>query len=231
MLTSAQTYTFINPAITSGYFETPRGKMASNDLQVKATYRDHRRDQIAVAYQYGHATDNSISDFAISAHSQTSTNPFNLDYDRGPSTSDIRHALNISGTVPLLWGVDLAPIFTFQSGAPYTATTNTQTPGTALAPESCLSYFSKCYPAGFGRNSLRGANTYGLNARLSKRIRFAETSSVSFFFEAYNIPSWRNRGTGFFTNVDVTTGASAFGMPTNGSNTLRQVQVGARVDF
>lgn len=228
---ATQSYTFINPAVTSGYYVRSIGTQNANDLQVKATYRGRHNVRVAMAYQYGHSNDDSINNFAISARTTVSNDPFNLHYDYGPSNSDIRHTLVMNATVPLYFGVDLAPIFTAASGAPYTATSSSQTPGSALAPAGCEAYFTACYPTGYSRDSLRGDATYGLNARLSKVVKLREHESLTVLFEAFNIPSWRNRGTGFFTNVDVKTGLSAFGMPTNTSNTLRQCQLGARFDF
>jgi len=232
---NAQTYTFVNPAITSGYMTESIATLKANDVQMKASYRGKHNVRVAVAYQYGYSDDNSLSNFAISAHSAVANNPFNLNYDYGPSTNDIRNTVVMNATIPLLLGVELSPIFNYASGAPYTATTSSQTPGTALAPANCQAYFSSCYPYANGiqysRDSLRGDPTYGLNARLSKHVALPEHRSLTVLIEAFNIPSWRNRGTAFFTNVDATTGASAFGQPTNASNTLRQVQVGARLDF
>jgi hypothetical protein len=228
---ASQSYTFVNPAYTAGYLESSIATLEANDIQVKASWHDHRNDRFAVAYQYGKSDDNSYSNFAISAHSAQASNPFNLNYDYGPSNIDTRHNLVVNANIPLYFGVELSPIFTFSSGLPYSATTSLQTPGSASAPAGCQAYFNQCYPAGYSRDSLRGDSTFGLNARLSKTVKLHENATVMVLIEAFNIPSWRNRGTNFFTNVDVATGATAFGQPTNTSNTLRQVQLGARINF
>jgi hypothetical protein len=79
----------INPAYTSQYQLQSIGAQTTNDIQVKANMRDHRKDRVSVAYQYGHSNDNSATSFGISAHSALVNNPFNLNYDYGPSSSDI----------------------------------------------------------------------------------------------------------------------------------------------
>jgi hypothetical protein len=129
------------------------------------------------------------------------------------------------------FGVQLSPIVVLQSGLPYTPTSTLQSPGTSDAPPGCLPYFSKCYPAGYTRDSLRGRPTYTFAARLSKNFRFGESKSFTVFAEAFNLFNHPNLGTNFYSNVDVTTGTSAFGKSDQVAGTMRQMQLGGRFDF
>jgi hypothetical protein len=222
------TYTTINPAYTTGYQLQAAATQVSKDLDVTAAYRDRRGDMLRLAYQFGYTNDNSVTSFSISAHNALTTNPFDLQTDYGPSSLDARHILNVSGDVNLHWGIQLAPIFSFTSALPYTATSTLQGPGSSAG---CPSYYTKCYPVfngvTYSRDSLRGDKFVSLNARLSKVVKFRETLGLTAFFEAYNITNRHNLGTNFFTNVD----ASNFRTPNGASLPLRQLQVGARVDF
>ena len=225
---ASQTYTEINPAYGTGNFIESDAFMAANFLQVKATYRDHRADSVQVAYQFGYANDDSVSNFGLSAHNTLTTDPFNPMVDYGPSSTDARNILNVTNNVFIHWGINLSPVVAFTSALPYTATSTVQAPGSALAPPGCEAYFTKCYPAGYSRNSLRGDSFFSLNARLSKNIKLGESRSVALFFEGYNLTNKFNLSTNFNTNVD---NAATFRTPSGTSLPLRQFQLGGRFDF
>lgn len=232
---ATSSYVIVNPAFTSQYQLQSVGSQTADDLQVKANLRDRHKDRINVAYQFGYSHDNSETSFGISAHSALVNDPFDLNYDYGPSSSDLRHTLSVSGVIPLLFGVELAPLFTAASGTPYTATSNVQKPGSSLAPANCLPYFTNCYPYANGvqysRDSLRGTATWNLDARLQKTVRLGERRSATFMFEAYNVFNHWNIGTSYYSNVDITSGPQAFGRVNLAQATLRQLQLGARFDF
>src|SRR6202034_2500754 len=98
--------------------------------------------------------------------------PFNYNTDYGPSALDARNILNVSGTANLGWGFQLSPIVAFTTALPYTATSSLQAPGTSA---DCPGYYTRCYPVGYSRDSLRGDDYFSLSARFSKPIRFGET--------------------------------------------------------
>jgi hypothetical protein len=131
--------------------------------------------------------------------------------------------------------VEFAPLFTASSGAPYTPTSSVQKPGTSLAPANCLAYFTSCYPNANGiqysRDSLRGTALWNLDARLQKTQKLGEHRSLTVLFEAYNVFNHWNIGTSFYSNVDITTGAQAFGNVNLAQANKRQLQLGLRLDF
>jgi hypothetical protein len=55
----------------------------------------------------------------------TSTNPYNLRYDWGPSTNERRHALVFSGSYQMRWGIVGGLVYTLKSQLPYSATSGT----------------------------------------------------------------------------------------------------------
>ena len=50
------------------------------------------------------------------------SNPYNLFDDAGRANNDVRHRVNIGGTMSLPWALRLSPLVTMQSGPPYNFT-------------------------------------------------------------------------------------------------------------
>ena len=50
------------------------------------------------------------------------SNPYNLFDDAGRANNDVRHRVNIGGTMSLPWALRLSPLVTMQSGPPYNIT-------------------------------------------------------------------------------------------------------------
>ncbi len=143
------------------------GNVWSKHLLLHASYRDHRGDTLQASYTFGYGYDNAIGGFITGSHTTMTTNPFDPNVDYGPSPNDARHNLQVSSLIHIPWGFQFAPIVSFVSALPYSATTTQTTPG-------CLSYYSQCYPAGYTRDSLRGDDTFSLNTRLSKLFKIGE---------------------------------------------------------
>jgi hypothetical protein len=226
---ASQSFVTVNPAYTTLEEFFSGATLEAKDLQVKASYRDKRGDSIYFAYQLGYSSDDDYSNFGISARNALITNPFNAKIDYGPSENDARNTLNASGIFNLHWGIQLAPIVSFTSALPFTATSSLQTPGSSAAPAGCLAYFSRCYPAGYSRDSLRGGNLETINARLSKSFRFGESRTLTAFFEGFNITNRHNLGTNFNANVD---NSATFLTPLQtAAFATRQLQLGGKFDF
>jgi hypothetical protein len=210
--------TVINPQYESVVQVENNGIFNNNSLRAQLTYRDTRADLVQLAYTLAWARDDSTQGFATLSSSGWQTNPFNPRVDYGPANEDPRHTIVLSGVAQGKWGLQLAPIFSFTSALPYTATT------TAAVP-SCPSYDSVCYPVGYTRNSLRGSPQISLNARVSENIKLHENQSVMVFLEGYNVPNVTN-----FTSYTTSVLSSSFGKAT-AAGAMRQLQVGAKFDF
>lgn len=59
-------------------------------------------------------------------------NPYNYTGEYGPAATDIRHTVNITGTINTKWDIRLSPFLNFQSGAPFDITTGSDLYGTTL---------------------------------------------------------------------------------------------------
>ena len=193
------------------------GWFTSQGLRVHVGYRDHRGDTAQLAYTFSHA--NADGTLGIGSRGTVATDPYDLSVDNGPEANDIHHILVVSGNGNMHWGFVLAPLITYSSAPPYTATT------TAAVVPGCLVYYSSCYPAGYGHDSLRGASTLTVNGRLLKTFKLGEKKSITGYFEAYNLINKTN-----FTSFQANVTAATFGQPT-AAGAKRQLQYGARFDF
>ena len=217
--------TLLNPSFGAIESWGNGGTFSDKSLRVSTSYRDRRGDSAQGAYSLGWAYDNTYNSFGINSRVIAATNPFNYNVDYGPSVNDARHILNLSGIVVAPLGIQLAPVFSFTSALPYTATTTLTTPG-------CLSYYNQCYPVNasgvpYTKDSLRGADTISLNTRLSEKIRLGEKRSINVFIEGYNLLNRSNYGTNFQGNAQ----SATFQQPTALATAKRQFQIGGRFDF
>ena len=217
----SQTGTLLNPAYGEISAYGNGGFFTDKNLRATFSYRDHRGDSAQIAYTLGWAYDNDYSGYGITSHTVPQTDPYNYNVDYGPSINDARNVLAASGAIKAPWGIQLSPILRFTSALPYTATT------TATVVAGCLPDYNQCYPVGYSKDSLRGADTILFNARLSKNIRLGERMSALLFLEGYNILNRANYGVNFQGNV----ASSTFMKPTGISTPMRQLQVGGRFDF
>jgi hypothetical protein len=208
----------IDPRFTSILTWTNLGLFTSSSLRTKVTYRSRFGD-VQMAYTLGWVSDNTINGFAAGTN-VAQTNPLDAMYDWGPASTDVRHNINASGTYRAPLGIQISPILQIMSALPYTATTNAATvPG-------CEAWFTKCYPVGYSKNSLRGSRTIMLNARLSKTVQLGENRAVTGLVEAFNLPNIANFGTRYGTNI-----TSANFQKVTGAGSMRQLQLGFRFDF
>jgi hypothetical protein len=85
----------------------------------------------------------------------------NPDVDWGPSRQDIRHRVQINGSIPQFLGVRASVNLTIQSGAPYNMTTGLDDNDDGVFNDR---------PEGVTRNALRGDPTWNLNMQVNKRF-------------------------------------------------------------
>jgi outer membrane receptor protein involved in Fe transport len=179
-----------------------------NALQVQAIYR-RARGRVGVAYTLSKSTSN----YSPNIFGAGPTNPFDLSEDEGPDDADRRHNLvvNASYTFPL--NIQLAGIWTYRSGQPWSVSTFEDLDDDPFTdrPEP--------------RNSRTGDSLNTVDLRLSKIFRMGSRVSLTAFWEMFNA---------FNTdNFDIYTGqidAPEFGLPAAAFEKRRQ-QGGFRVDF
>ncbi|HEX4037596.1 MAG TPA: carboxypeptidase regulatory-like domain-containing protein [Acidobacteriaceae bacterium] len=212
------TYQPINPSYTSISTYGNGGYFRLYSAQIRGNYRDSRGDAATVAYTFTSGTDDSPNSGLALVTTQTqATDPFNFTVDNGPAYV-ARNILNVSGAVRIPWQLQLSPIVTFNTALPYTATTTSRTVA------GCPVFYTHCYPEGFSKNSLRGADSFTLNSRLSKTFQW-ERLSAMLMFEGYNLTNHVN-----YTSFQANSQATTFEHPI-GAGPRRQLQAAFQVDF
>lgn len=154
--------------------------------------------------------------------------------DFGPTPSDERHRVVISGVFQLPWGIKIAPIMQLASGRPFNPTegisdvlgfgggqgashavllksdpknyTATKSYNAAQL-RSCLAA-GDCFFSTY--NSLRGNTFFQLDTRFSKEFRFHERYKVELLFQAFDLTNRANFGGDYTGNIR----SGNFGKPT-----------------
>jgi len=156
--------------------------------------------QFQTNYTFSRAKDNGQSSVTFSS-TNTPTDPYNLELDRGVANFNIPHRFVASAVWSPQWRADndavdaifggwtLAPIFTAQSGRPYSAeVSGSPSIGTPSALNSSITGSGgNSFFLPFGRNSFKQPRIVNLDARLSRRFRFTESANLEFLVEAFNV--------------------------------------------
>ena len=88
----------------------------------------HRWRLCANAYSRAFSNTDGISTFPA--------NPYNFSGEYGPAATDVRHTVNINGTLNTKWDIRLSPFLNIQSGVPFDITTGPSPCSTATATPS-----------------------------------------------------------------------------------------------
>lgn len=173
---------------------------------------------------------------AAASYSSAPSNVTNYlaSYDYGPTPSDERHRVVVSGIVNLPWGVKIAPIMQAATARPYNPVQGIDYFGygtsgsseqavllnsdpnnftatksyTAAQLQTCLSS-GNCHIASY--DAARGKPFFQLDMRFSKEFKFGEAhpKRLEFFFQAFNLTNRANFGGNFYNNIRTGT----FGTP------------------
>lgn len=162
-------------------------------------FRVMKRDfTLDTSYTFAKATDDA------SSWAEQPQNAYALWQEKGLSLFDVRHRFVLSGlfdvpigdedqragqTKPGLWtrvfsNIELAPIFTAQSGRPENALTGTDN-GSDAFPLSTR-------PLGFGRNSIQTPALVSLDLRILKAIPMGEGRHLDLVAESFNVLNHTN---------------------------------------
>lgn len=166
-------------------------------LVLQANRRLTKGLQFQTNYTFSRAKDTGQTSVTFSA-TNTPTDPFNLELDRGVTDFNVPHRFVASavwspdvksdsaGVRAIFGGWTLAPIFTAQSGRPYSAVVSGR-PIPAALNASITGSGGDSYFLPLGRNSFQQPRLINLDARLSRRFRFTETTNLEFLIEGFNV--------------------------------------------
>jgi hypothetical protein len=106
-----------NPGFSAISQSSSISELEYKALFVKLERRLARNYQFLGSYTYTRSNDDNPLG--------TSTNPYDIKYDWGPSTNERRHALVLSGSYQMKWGIVGGMVYTLRSQLPYSGTSGT----------------------------------------------------------------------------------------------------------
>ncbi len=160
-------------------------------VNVTAISQISRRSQFTVNYTYSHTRDDdsNAGPYSIDA----ALNPFNLAAERGPSSLDLRHTLNVAAIFNLPYGFKLNPLVVMHSGAPYTAITgfDTQNDANDFNDRAVINGVAT------GRNAFRQPAFSDTDLRFVKDFTLkGEGHHLDLFMDVFNVFGAGNRSFG-----------------------------------
>jgi outer membrane receptor protein involved in Fe transport len=170
---------------------------AYHALVLQANRRLTKGLQFQVSYTFSRAKDNGQTSVTFSS-TNTPTDPYNLDTDRGLTNFNIPHRIvgsavyspkvnsDNSAIRAIFDGWTIAPIVTAQSGRPYSAGVSGRPVGAALN-SSITGSGGNSFFIPLGRNSFKQPKIVNIDARLSRRFKFTEQTNLEFLIEAFNL--------------------------------------------
>jgi hypothetical protein len=149
----------------------------------------------------------------------------------GPTPTDERHRVVVSGVFALVAGIQVSPIFQIASARPYNLTAGRDLNGDGTNNER---YIDPGTGQMLSVNAGRGTATWNFDTRVTKFFNLgSEAQKLGVFAEFYNITNKANFGNAYNGNSL----AATFRQPTGFINggyaypTSRQLQLGARFTF
>lgn len=237
----------VNPAFFN--ITEVRGAVESvyHALVLQANRRLTKGLQFQTNYTFSRAEDTGQTSVTFSA-ANTPTDPFNLDLDRGVTDFNIPHRFVASavwspdvksdndGVRWIFGGWTIAPIFTAQSGRPFSAVVSGRPAGALNA--SITGSGGDSYFLPLGRNTFKQPRLVNLDARLSRRFRFTESTNLEFLIEGFNVFNRTQitsvNDTAFSIVGSNLVPVASFGMDSATGNSIfreRQVQWALRFNF
>jgi Carboxypeptidase regulatory-like domain/TonB dependent receptor len=228
----------ISPFLTNVYTRYNMAETEYDGLSVQLEKRMSNRWAGRVGYTIGYGRGNvdggptSVNNFQV-------LDDFNLDLNEGPSSSDRRHVVNLSGQVevPRVPGLIFSGVLRLGSGTPFTihnSNIDADRNGVLIDPVAPGTYSGNGQNAitvenDGGRNGAYGTGYTNFDMRLGYRVRrLGQGRSLDVFFEAFNLTNAPN-----FANPTGDMRSGSFLVPDalQGGGFPRQYQVGARFAF
>ncbi|HVS80893.1 MAG TPA: carboxypeptidase regulatory-like domain-containing protein [Pyrinomonadaceae bacterium] len=225
---------------------------AYHGLVLQANRRMTNGLQFQASYTRSIARDNGQTSQTFTS-TNTPTDPYAVNLDRGRTSSDIPHRFVASaiwspkkGDNPFLNGWTFSPIVTLQSGRPYSPGVSvTNRPLVNALNSSINGSGGDSYFIPLGRNSFRQPKIFNVDARLSRRFKFTENANLEVLVEAFNLfnrTQITSLNTTAFRLVSAVSGGpgvnlvpdATFGTDSATGNSVfreRQVQIAIRFNF
>jgi hypothetical protein len=108
------------------FLMTSSGVYNQHQVTVNVNGRVNRDISLTGSYAWNRARSNT------DGLNTSPANPYNYTGEYGPAATDIRHTVNINGTINTKWDMRLSPFLNIQSGVPFDITTGSDLYGTTL---------------------------------------------------------------------------------------------------
>jgi hypothetical protein len=235
-----------------------------NALALQLNRRMTNHLQFMASYTWAHALDYGQNGSTFSDTNDLLV-PTNIHSEYGNSIFDVRNRFVASAVMETPWHIGgwlgyltdgwlLAPIYSSQSGLPYSLVTSGTPSFSATDANGTVTTFSGLGSSingsngrkgidVIGRNTFRQKRTIDMDLRLSKKIMLRERLGVELIGEAFNIFNHQNvtsvNNTGYIIGGTAAAPTlsfnSSFGTVTNSNSNFayspRQIQIGARLLF
>ena len=183
--------------------------------------------QFSANYTWAHALDFNQNS-TTGTFSNNVIDPRNLRLEYGNSSFDVRQRFVVNAVYTSLWKASgwlgyllndytIAPIFSTQTGLPYTLGMSGNAPNAASTGVNGSGNLSRVIE--IGRNSYRFPNTANIDLRLSKGVTFKEKYRLELLGEAFNLFNHQNVTGINTTGFNICTSGTAQGCPTTASTT------------
>ena len=235
-----------------------------NALAVQLNRRMSKHIQYNANFTWSHAIDTGQNNTTFSSANGV-LDPFNLAAEKGNSNQNVPFRFVFSSVIESPWKMNgimgklandwqVAPLWQWQSGLPYSARTSGNAPGGIGGGVNGTAGDFRLYGT---RNLFSQEDTMVVDMRLSKSVKFNERFSTEFSGEVFNLFNHQNvtavGTTAYFVGTaaaatvttsgptiakgapTITYNTGAFGLPTNANSNFayssRQVQLGVKVKF
>jgi outer membrane receptor protein involved in Fe transport len=218
-----------------------------NALAVQLNHRMSRHVQFNTNFTWAHSIDNNQSD-TTGLGSPVAMYPGNYKFERATSDYNVPMRFVFHAVMEAPWNVkgwsswlangwQMAPMFQWQNGFPYSAGVSGSVSGGAASGlngsggRSGIDYL--------GRNTFRRPNTQIMDLKLSKIFKMRERYSLEFSGEGFNLFNHKNitgvSSTAYILSGTTLTYQSGFGVANSANSNFvfntRQVQLGLRLKF
>ena len=169
------------------FLMTSSGVYNQHQVTVNVNGRVNRDLSLTGSYSWNQARSNT------DGLGTSPANPYNYTGEYGPAATDVRHTVNINGTLNTKWDIRLSPFLNIQSGVPFDITTGSDLYGTTLfnARPGIAADRNKAIPTAYGlldpnptageqilpRNFGRGPGQISINLRIAKTFGFGPERS------------------------------------------------------
>lgn len=228
-----------------------------NALALQMNHRMNKHVQFSTNFTWSHALDDGVNNQTFD-QTNSMLVPFDIAADYGNSLTNVplRFVFNAVAESPwhmngwlgqLTNGWQLAPIYQWQNGLPYSVRSSGNVSG-GLSGGGINGSGGDFRVPGFGRNLFRQPNTSVVDLKLSKNVKFRDRYNVELSGEAFNLFNHFNvtgvSTTAYFLSTETLNGVKTptlefsngvYGTPTNANSNFaystRQIQLGLRVSF